>query len=44
MLFLECFLTVGFFGPLGVTLVAEITPLAVRGRFMSLITVSFSIG
>ncbi|EGR32712.1 major facilitator superfamily protein, putative [Ichthyophthirius multifiliis] len=37
-------LLVGFFGPLGVTLLAEITPLEVRGRFMSLVTVSFAIG
>ncbi|KAL4513139.1 hypothetical protein ABPG72_017824 [Tetrahymena utriculariae] len=39
-----CAILVGFFGPLGVTLLAEVTPLAVRGRFMSLITVSFSLG
>ena len=38
------FETVGFFGPLAITLIAEITPSEVRGKFMSLITVSFSIG
>lgn len=35
---------VGFFGPLGVTLLTEVTPREVRGRYMSLITVSVSIG
>ncbi|KAL4461092.1 hypothetical protein ABPG72_006954 [Tetrahymena utriculariae] len=35
---------VGFFGPLGMTLLAETTPQQQRGRYMSLVTISVSIG
>jgi MFS transporter, putative metabolite:H+ symporter len=35
---------VGFFGPLSITLVAETTPKEFRGRYMSLIQISISIG
>ncbi len=35
---------VGFFGPLGVTLLTELTPLEVRGKYMSIITISLNIG
>ncbi|KAL4450949.1 hypothetical protein ABPG74_011791 [Tetrahymena malaccensis] len=35
---------VGFFGPLGMTLLAETTPQEQRGRYMSLVTISVSIG
>lgn len=35
---------VGFFSPCGVTMLSEITQIEVRGRYMSLITLTFSIG
>ncbi|CAD8099055.1 unnamed protein product [Paramecium sonneborni] len=35
---------VGFFSPCGVTMLSEITQIEVRGRYMSLITLTFSLG
>ena len=37
-------LLVGFFAPLGATMLAELTPIAKRGRYMSLIQLSLSFG
>lgn len=37
-------LLVGFFGPLGATLITELTPKSVRGKFMALLTMSMVIG
>lgn len=37
-------LLVGFFAPLGATMLAELTPLALRGRYMALIQLSLSFG
>ena len=46
MIFLRFLLgvLVGFFGPLSITMVAELTPKEVRGKFMSIIQISISIG
>lgn len=35
---------VGFFSPCGVTMLSEITQVELRGRYMSLITLTFAIG
>jgi MFS family permease len=35
---------VGFFAPCGVTMLSEITPAHLRGRYMSIITLTFAIG
>ena len=37
-------LLVGFFAPLGATILAELTPLLLRGRYMALIQLSLSFG
>ena len=37
-------LLVGFFAPLGATMLAELTPLLLRGRYMALIQLSLSFG
>jgi len=35
---------VGFFGPLTITMLTEITPQEVRGWYMSLLTISLGLG
>jgi hypothetical protein len=35
---------VGFFAPCGVTMLSEITPVDLRGRYMGLITLTFATG
>lgn len=35
---------VGFFAPCGVTMLSEITPIDLRGRYMGLITLTFALG
>lgn len=35
---------VGFFAPCGVTMLSEITPVNLRGRYMGLITLTFALG
>lgn len=37
-------IVVGFFAPCGVTMLSEITPVELRGRFMGLITLTFALG
>ena len=39
-----CAFLTGFFGPMGATMTAEITPKDMRGRAMSIITLALSLG
>ncbi len=39
-----CAVLIGFFGPIGATICAEITPSKMRGKCMTIITMAISLG